>query len=166
MGMDVYGQNPTSEVGSYFRNNVWWWRPLWSYCEHIAPDLIPKDNEGHLNDGWGLDAEGARALAQKLKEELDSGRCAEHAESYQRELKALLREPCDLCNGTGVRRDEIGLEHGFPEKLNPYTGLKGWCNGCDGKGDKPPFAANYPFSTQNVAEFANFLEASGGFEIW
>ena len=21
--------------GAYFRNNVWWWRPLWSFvCEH------------------------------------------------------------------------------------------------------------------------------------
>ena len=28
MGMDVYGENPKNEKGEYFRNNVWWWRPL------------------------------------------------------------------------------------------------------------------------------------------
>ena len=26
--------------GIYFRNNVWWWRPLWNYCYNIAPDLV------------------------------------------------------------------------------------------------------------------------------
>jgi hypothetical protein len=28
MGMDVYGKEPKSDKGEYFRNNVWWWRPL------------------------------------------------------------------------------------------------------------------------------------------
>ena len=28
MGMDVFGKNPTSEVGKYFRRNVWHWRRL------------------------------------------------------------------------------------------------------------------------------------------
>lgn len=51
MGMDVIGQSPVSERGEYFRNNVWWWHPLWEYCERLAPDLIPSDNLGHYNDG-------------------------------------------------------------------------------------------------------------------
>lgn len=166
MGMDVYGKAPVSKAGAYFRNNIWWWRPLWTYCQWLAPELIPEDNLGHFNDGWGLDEEGARALAKLLREELNSGRCQAFAESYKRDLEALPREPCDLCNGTGIRRDELGLEQGFPERLNPHTGKKGWCNGCNGKGDKPPFALNYPFTAENVARFAAFLEASGGFEIW
>ena len=30
MGFDVYGKDPDpgSGSGEYFRNNVWWWRPL------------------------------------------------------------------------------------------------------------------------------------------
>lgn len=165
MGMDVYGKEPSSEVGSYFRNNVWWWRPLWNYCEHLAPELIPEDNLGHSNDGWGLDAEGARALAEKLREELDSGRCQAYAECYQRHHDALPSEPCELCHGTGIRSDAIGLAHGFPERLNPHTQKKGWCNGCDGLGTVRPWATRYPFSVENVAEFITFLAASGGFEI-
>ena len=26
--------------GVYFRNNVWWWRPLWNYCYAVAEDII------------------------------------------------------------------------------------------------------------------------------
>jgi hypothetical protein len=39
MGMDVYGKDAVSEKGEYFRNNVWYWRPLWNYCIEVAPDL-------------------------------------------------------------------------------------------------------------------------------
>ena len=45
MGMDVYGKNQTSEKGSYFRNNVWWWRPLWNYCEELHGDITHKGSE-------------------------------------------------------------------------------------------------------------------------
>jgi hypothetical protein len=31
MGFDVYGKSARSEKGEYFRNNVWWWRPLAEY---------------------------------------------------------------------------------------------------------------------------------------
>ena len=30
--------------GNYFRNNVWWWRPLWSFtCDHCA-DFLTEDD--------------------------------------------------------------------------------------------------------------------------
>ena len=29
-----------SNPGVYFRNNVWWWRPLWNYCLAVAEDII------------------------------------------------------------------------------------------------------------------------------
>ena len=35
MGMDVFGLEPRKEKGEYFRNNVWWWRPLWDFVAHI-----------------------------------------------------------------------------------------------------------------------------------
>ena len=31
MGMDVFGNNPTSKVGSHFRNTDWAWPPLAEY---------------------------------------------------------------------------------------------------------------------------------------
>ena len=50
--------------GIYFRNNCWWWRPLWDYCANIAPDLISDElwDSGHHNDGAGLEANDAAKL--------------------------------------------------------------------------------------------------------
>jgi hypothetical protein len=80
MGFDLYGVRPTSVEGEYFRNSIWRWHPLWTYCESVAPDLL-KENRGHSNEGWGLDAAGAMELARVLREEVRSGRTA----IYERE---------------------------------------------------------------------------------
>ena len=59
MGMDVYGVDPTTEDGAYFRRNVWGWRPLWTLVECIAEDVefeAIADVSGHFNDGDGLGA--------------------------------------------------------------------------------------------------------------
>ena len=71
--MDVCGKAPTSETGEYFRNNVWWWCPLWDYCAEVAPDLT-EGISGHYNDGDGLDAVGAHKLAAMLTAEIETGR--------------------------------------------------------------------------------------------
>ncbi len=72
MGMDVFGTAPTTERGEYFRNNVWWWRPLWNYCIEVAPELTSEVN-GEYNNGDGLNAEGAIALSNILLERLVEG---------------------------------------------------------------------------------------------
>lgn len=150
MGMDVSGVNPSSETGEYFRNNVWWWRPLWNYCLKVAPELC-ESVSGHHNDGDGLDGEGAKALAEILQEKIDSGECKKYAEEYAAQLKALPDEKCDLCQGTGIRNDQF---------------VQGKCNKCTGKGHVRPFDTQYPFSVENVQNFTNFLKDSGGFEIF
>ena len=70
-------------VGSYFRNNCWWWRPLWDYCKWIAPELISDElwELGHNNNGAGLDDAGAKELGSMLIKSLDDGT----AEIYVRE---------------------------------------------------------------------------------
>ena len=73
MGMDVYGKNATSEVGEYFRNNIWWWRPLADFLTEAYPELTHRCEFWHTNDGDGLDAEGSTALAQALTRDLDNG---------------------------------------------------------------------------------------------
>lgn len=80
MGMDVIGRAPVSETGRYFRNNIWWWRPLWNYCELVAPDIIPESNLGHSNDGWELGHRASVALATRLEFAISEG----HAAAYER----------------------------------------------------------------------------------
>lgn len=154
MGMDVFGKSPVSERGEYFRNNMWWWHPLWEYCERLAPDLIPEDNLGHYNDGWGLDGPRSLALADRLATALAAGAVEQYAQDYASFLTALPDEPCSICAGTGRRAG------------SPHAGSGTHpCNGCEGTGRRPNFATHYPFSAENVREFEAFLRDCGGFEI-
>ena len=158
MGMDVYGKNPSSGKGEYFRNNVWWWHPLWDYCVEVAP-VAKRVKNGHTNDGSGLGEHNSKILAKRLRKEIESGRCKEYADAYAARIAAIPMEDCDLCKGTGTRP---GGEEQFGKQW--VKDMKG-CNGCLGKGKKKPWAANYPFSVDNVVEFCDFLETSGGFKI-
>lgn len=170
MGMDVFGTAPTTERGEYFRNNVWWWRPLWNYCIEVAPELT-SEVSGEYNDGDGLNAEGAIALSNILFEKIGRGHTAQYQKDYYAEIADLPREDCKHCNSTGIRTDEVGVSAGQPDRaLSPEVAILvgrefGWCNGCDGVGSKENWAASYPFDVQNVREFAEFLAESGGFSI-
>jgi hypothetical protein len=156
MGFDVYGRNAKTKTGEYFRNNVWWWRPLWEFCVFVAPDIINKDLavKGTFNDGAGLGQRGALNLAKRLKDKLADG----FADNYKKERDAYLLglpdEPCSICEGTGKRQPapEVGA--------GDVT-----CNGCEGKGKKRPWSSHYPFEVENVKAFIAFLEDSGGFHI-
>lgn len=174
MGMDVVGSNPTTTQGEYFRNNLWWWRPLWNYCYGVAPDIIDDElfDYGHYNDGAGLDAEGSVALGMRLLQEIQSGRTAEYEAEYRKALADLPMVDCEHCNATGIRTDAVGMEAGMHDKaLEESVAIvvgrtHGWCNACDGVGKRRHFGTSYPFDKENVQEFANFLMGCGGFSIY
>jgi hypothetical protein len=170
MGMDVYGKRPTTEAGKYFRNNVWWWRPLADYVTTEGPqEVVSKCQAWQSNDGDGLGARGSKALADWLRQEIAAGRTAAYAAERQRGLDALPMVRCEYCAGTGVRTDFVGREQGMPTRVVEADGLRkgevGWCNGCGGHGKRPDADTWYGFSVANCAEFATFLEGSGGFKI-
>jgi hypothetical protein len=173
MGMDVYGKAPTAPTGEYFRNNVWWWRPLAAYVCEGAPDITSACQYWQSNDGDGLNAAESLRLADALEAEITSGRCAEYAARHETALACTPKPVCRWCQGTGVRRDRIALEAGqhlrpipTDDPSHPRAGQIGWCNGCDGTGHEEAPEAMYPFSVENVQEFVVFLRASGGFAIW
>lgn len=171
MGMDVIGKNQESEVGAYFRRNVWGWRPLWNYVETLHADLV-EDVNGHYNGGHGLDAEGSRALAKRLRDDLEDGTVARYVAERNEWLAGLPRKVCQWCEGTGVRTDTVGLDMNMPERelapeVQVATGrTHGYCNGCTGYGDTPHAETDYWFVEQDVKDFADFLEECGGFQIW
>jgi len=148
MGFDVRGRKPTAPEGKYFHNNIWWWPPLWAYCLEVAPDIAGKVTYAFSNDGDGLDEADALALAARLREELESGRTAEFERQY---MSLKTSELCPVCAGTGVVEKGEGAIA---------------CLSCRGQGIKHPPAVDYPFSEENVRQFAKFLENCGGFEIW
>jgi len=167
MGMDVIGKRE----GSYFRNNVWWWRPLWIFCETIAPRLSNKVKHGQSNDGDGLNDDIGKALAKLLQQSLSDGTCQRYETEYNAWKASLPRHTCKYCTGTGIRTDEIGTKHEMPNKeldieiAQKLGRTQGWCNGCNGEGTTADHQTWYYFSVENVQEFAEFLETCEGFSI-
>ena len=53
-----------SNPGTYFRNNVWWWRPLWEFicdnCDHILNEEQMKN--GHNNGGIIIEHDQAEEI--------------------------------------------------------------------------------------------------------
>lgn len=138
--------------GGYFRNNVWWWRPLWQYVAHSCSDLLTEEDieRGHYNDGHLIGSRKATAIGKRLLTLVASGQTAQWHKERQDYLDKLPDEQCEICKGTGVRNDKI---------------VQGTCNACSGKGTRRPYEAEYPFSVENVQEFAQFAIESKGFRI-
>lgn len=159
MGMDVYGKD-----GSYFRNNVWRWRPLWNYCCEVGSNAIPDKVKasGHNNDGAGLNEKDSIKLAKILLHQIEIGETKKYEDEYTAKIEALPDEDCIICGGTGLRANVPNIGPG-----------SNGCNACGGSfdgnnrgtGKRRPWAASYPFSVENVKEFAEFLLKCGGFEI-
>ncbi len=169
MGMDVYGTKPNNETGEYFRRNVWGWRPLWDYC--IDTFEIVSDVNGHDNSGDGLNAENSRKLAEQMKADIASGAAQDYITARNHKLASLERLTCEWCDGTGIRTDEVGMFQDMPTReLSPEMAMltgrtHGFCNGCSGEGKKDNWETNYHLDLEDIKEFAEFIENSGGFKI-
>ena len=121
MGFDLSGCNAKNEKGDYFRNNVWWWRPLWNYvCINCDKTLNEKEKEaGGWNNGSKIPAFKAEKIATKLKETIDSGKAKTYEKEYKKHLKELAlvdcmhcsgsgkikKKKCKICNGKGLREE-------------------------------------------------------------
>jgi DnaJ-class molecular chaperone len=152
MGFDLIGVQPQNKKGEYFRNNCWWWRPLWHFVATFCKDILTEQDieGGSWNNGHRIDANKALKVAIRLEHLVNLGQVKAAVKEYKKALKALPLEKCEICNGTGQRNDKI---------------VQGECNACRGKGKRKSWQTNYPFDEQNVKEFAEFCRNSGGFEI-
>ena len=142
--------------GVYFRNNVWWWRPLWMFVSESCSDILTdKDIEGgSWNDGHKISKTKAGKIAKRLHSMIESGKVKEYEEMYKENLASLEQVECTICEGTGYRQEPP--EAGAGDVA---------CNGCNETGKKDDWAKSYPFNEDNVREFANFCMNSGGFRI-
>ena len=77
--------------GVYFRNNVWWWRPLWQFvCERLDDVLTEEDMErGCYNDGHEITEDKAIQIGVELTAMLESGRIKEYADRHTKEREQL-----------------------------------------------------------------------------
>jgi hypothetical protein len=134
--------------GVYFRNNVWYWRPLWDYVCEVCEDVMSQEDieAGWSNSGTEISASTIDRMTDKLMVEIALGNHFKYEEKYAKDLEESEEEECTVCKGTGERDCNV-------------------CNACNGKGMRKNFATNYPFSGGNVEEFVEFLMESGGIQI-
>ena len=61
--------------GTYFRNNVWFWRPLWNFISGVCDDILTeKDIEkGSFNDGHKISKTKANKIAKRLFKLIKNG---------------------------------------------------------------------------------------------
>ncbi len=76
MGMDVLGRKPKSETGASFECKAPIWAVLWCYYELPAPAIAAKVERADSNDGDGLGADDAEALARALRAHIANGHAA------------------------------------------------------------------------------------------
>jgi len=154
--MDVFGKKPMTEKGSYFRANVWSWRPIHALIAiadaRNGGRLVPKETMRLMcsNDGAGLKSQKAcNALADALER--------------------LLARPC-LITEHGL---EIAEEDGQRYIYFPVAGSPLLSDGegrlytpedAKKKGIKTLRSA-YETSFDHVREFIAFLRSCGGFEV-
>ena len=154
---EKYHEWQDENCGTYFRNNVWWWRPLWNFvCAICSNILTEKDmNAGAYNDGHKISKTKANKIASKLYAMINNGQVKEYEEGYKKNLASLEQVDCSICDATGKRQE--------PPKAGAGD-VK--CNGCNGTGKKDDWEKSYPFSEDNVRQFTNFCANSGGFRIY
>ena len=71
--------------GDYFRNNVWFWRPLWSYVADNCDDILTENDieRGSYNDGHIICKTKAKAIAKRLRKLIKDGHTDAYAAWYE-----------------------------------------------------------------------------------
>jgi len=155
----------TSQSGTYFRNNVWWWRPLADYVLRYTK-VIPENEHEHwgYNDCYEVSQENAEMISQQLDHLVKSGHCKTYADQFEKNRKIIekhndkIEKQLDkFCKEV---EKKLGKSNLAPNEF-PIEDKKKW----DKIYDKKNFNGNYPFSVDNVKEFSDFCKNSGGFTI-
>ena len=139
----------------------------------VAPRICSRCKLWMSNDGDGLNALAARALAEILQRGIHSGRCAATArirkarlDALQTQIDAMPNVPCPACNGAGVRT-VLTADAECPFPIEAPVGSIISCGCCGGVGSiRPSKPFDSPFSVEDVKDFVDFLRDCGGFSIW
>ena len=197
MGFDIYGLNPKlkserpkidwnnhtkaeadqyfkdvqkfeeENPGYYFRNNVWWWRPLADFVLWLADKefTTDKDREGwHNNGGYRVDEKKAKFIAGLLEASIDEGIAKRFEDENKRKMKEAKLHNLEVAKKHDelqmIVKEKTGKDNlvpaDYPEPFNSqWNDIQKLTN----------YEAHYPFSVENVKDFARFCRESGGFEI-
>ena len=152
--------------GVYFRNNVWWWRPLAELIHDKCGDLLSEQQRKSLqyNDGTAYTKQQAIKIANRLSDLIKNGYVDDLQKSIEKNSK-IARKQNEKMNAQlkavkdAVQKkfpDDNLVPRDYPEpyktQFNEAYALKNWDD-------------SYPFNKENVEAFINFARHSGGFRI-
>ncbi len=165
MGTTVHGLKPQHKVGEGFGRNVWGWKPLMDYISEKHPKFEKFFEKNRLTE---LQAD---KIADALFADIASGVAEQYIIGFEKHQAGLEEVKCEICDGTGIRSDEIGMEKGMtdlvlePALAHQFGRLRGWCNGCHGRGTVKTTESAYYLELVDLQEFAEFLRNCGGAKI-
>jgi hypothetical protein len=160
------GDHEKMNPGTYFRNNVWWWRPLWGYVCDTCEHFMEKDEmgAGEYNDGFVIKEETAMKMAVALSTAEHDGTLKMYVRTYKKQfdeavtlnkkldkLKAELRQ--EVIEATGNKDTYPSIYEGkYRKRFEKLNEQENW-------------GGHYPFHIDNAIAFRLFVEESGGFKI-
>ena len=187
MGFDLYGTNPieqkhnkpnfelyeqdqeawhkqykywSEQDGTYFRNNVWWWRRLATYVLDCCDDMISEhDHQAwHENGGHEVSKALAIMIADRMQEHIDSG----DAKQFEDRIKQKVKKAAEHNKFIQKQLDDLCNKHNVDNcsELKPKA-REEWGKIYDNKS----WDDSYPFEVRNLESFIKFCRESGGFEI-
>ena len=112
--------------GIYFRNNCWWWRPLWNYVCGSCEDILDDDdmNGGSFNDGYKITEEKASAIAKRLFKLIANGDAKGYEDYHRAEsLKAQIEN-----EGKDVGDDDYNWSNDYPFDVDNVRHFATFCS--------------------------------------
>ena len=162
---EIKDQYQKDNPGEYFRNNVWFWRPLWVFVCNNCADILNEDDMmgGESNSGYEISEHKAELIGRRLSALLADGTVDEVDRISALDRAKAKAHNDEIKEQQDEIRDKVHKEHGkdvapanYPE---PY--YTEWHN----LQKQEQWYAHYPFDKENIEDFAKFCLESGGFEI-
>ena len=162
MGFDLFGNNK-QKGETYFRSNVWGWRPIWKIVTEFCDDILDAEEikRGNYNDFVKIDGAKSIMLATRLQSLIHDGTIKELIDVYEKN-----------------RDKEVKAEEVLMQALDDWTEEQGATCGNNLPVEKKELwdvmyhkirhnsNASYPMDLELLQEFADFCEESDqGFKI-
>jgi hypothetical protein len=168
MSMDLYGLNPKSIKGFYFKNGNWAWFPLWNYVQQVGPSVASKVLFPFENCGDGLCEKDAEELAAILRQMVDEGHTLKYSETFEEWKASGAESICVFCMGSGHLEGGqrlISTDDKTAIKTEVTLADNIICPACEGEPKSAEITKQFRFGVENIQSFIDFLEACGGFVI-
>ena len=152
--------------GVYFRNNVWWWRPLANLIREYNSDWLTSEQQERLHDNSGFEFSESEAetIYKSLMKVIENGTCqkietewkkkAKEAEKWNKKLDKQMDEL------SAKAEKQLGKKNVAPIDYPPEIKSK-W----DKLWEARDRTDSYPFAVKNVKRFCEFLKECGGFKV-